>query len=191
MTAWHLGLLASALALAALWPLAGVFHWFGVNVATLEQLGRNDPMGFRIVPAILLFVRPSLAAAAALWSMSAAVRVVTAPLQARETLMKTATAQGLVAVAVAALELPLHSALSRMLPMVADRHTPGAFVTPGHFLRLQDAASAPVVPWLFVIAVGSAVLGLAARHVKPHAPNRVDQDPDAGGSCEGGGAVPP
>ena len=177
MTAWHLGLLAVALALASLWPLAGVFHWFGVNIATLEQLGRNDPMGFRIVPAALMFLRPSLAGAAALWSVAAAVRVVTAPpLRAPETLMKTATAQGLIAIGIAVLEGPLNEALSRMLPMLADRRTPGAFVTPGHFLGLQEAASAPVVPWLFGLAVGSAALGFAARSVKPAERRRDAED---------------
>jgi hypothetical protein len=171
LTAWHLGLLAVALALASLWPLAGVFHWFGVNIATLEQLGRNDPMGFRILPAALMFLRPSLAAAASLWSVAAAVRVVTAPpLRAPEALIKTATAQGLIAIALAVLEGPLNSMLSQMLPMFADRRTPGAFVTPGHFVGLQEAAAAPVVPWLFAIGLGSAALGIAARYVK--APER-------------------
>lgn len=168
MTVWHLGVLAFALTLLALWPLAGVFHWFGVNIATIEQLGRNDPAGFRIAPAILMFVRPLLAAAGAVWSLSAAVRVVTSPpMRAPEILLRTAGAQALLGFMLVVLEAPLAAMLSRMLPMVADRQTPGAFVSPGHYIRLQEAAAAPITPWLFVIAAGSAALGIAARYVKP------------------------
>lgn len=159
-------LLAAALAAAALWPLAAVFHWFGVNVATLEQMGRTDPMGFRVFPAFLMFVRPTLAAAAALVIVSAAVRVMTShPQRAFGILMRAAVAQGLLATAIAATGTPVNATLAHMLPMFADRRTPGALVAPGHFVALQEAAAAAILPWLFGIAVGSALLAALARQV--------------------------
>jgi hypothetical protein len=162
-----LALVAGTLAIAALWPLAAVFNWFGVNVGTLEQLGRTDPDGFRLVPSLIMFARPTVAGVAALLTLFAAVRVSTSPpTRAFGILMKAAAAQGLLALAVAASETPVNTTLARMLTMHIDRRTPGAFVAPGHFIGLQEAAAETIAPWLFAIALGSAVLALSARHAK-------------------------
>ena len=149
---WHVGALALCLATASLWPLAAVFNWFGVNVATLEQMGRTDPLGFRVLPAFLMFARPVIAGAAAL-SMPFAVRI----------LLKAAITQMVLVVALVITGGPVNTTLARLMPMFADRRTPGALVSPGHFVALQETAAAAVIPWLAGIAVACGLLGLLAR----------------------------
>ena len=164
--------LAVALALAAVWPLVAVFNWFGVNVATLEQLGRTT--GFRFFPSVLMFARPALAAAAALVIVFAAVRVISShPRRAFAVLLKAAIAEALLAIAIAVSAAPVNAALSRMLPMLADPRTPGALVAPGHFVTLQDVAAESILPVLFGLALASGALALFSRLVKPADPGRA------------------
>jgi hypothetical protein len=161
---WHVGALAMGLAAAALWPLAAVFNWFGVNVATLEQMSRSDPAGFRFLPATLLFARPIVAVAATLAMPVVAVRVVTSrPQLAVQILVKGAITQTALVLVLALGGPPINSTLARLMPMYPNRHTPGALVTAGHFVNLQEAAAASVLPWLAGIAAACALLAVLAR----------------------------
>jgi hypothetical protein len=149
---------------ASLWPLAAVFNWFGVSIATLEQMSRTDPLGFRVFPALLMFARPALAGVTALLTPWAAIRVVTwHPTFAFGILIKTAIAQALLTVALAMTAAPVNAVLARLVPMFADRRTPGAIVSPAHFVLLQEAASDSILSPLLAIAVACAGLAVAAR----------------------------
>jgi hypothetical protein len=161
---WHVGALALCLATASLWPLAAVFNWFGVNVATLEQMGRTDPLGFRVLPAFLMFLRPVIAGAAALSMPFAAVKVVTSrPPFAVRILLKAAITQAVLVLALVITGGPVNTTLSQLMPMFADRRTPGALVSPGHFVALQETAAAAVIPSLAGIAAACGLLGMLAR----------------------------
>ena len=161
---WHVRALAIALAVASLWPLSGVFNWLGVNVATLEQLSRTDPQGFRIFPAVLMFVRPILAGIAAVLMPFAAFRVATShPQFAFAILIRTAAFQAALAIALAVSAAPVNAMLARLLPMFTDRLTPGAIVSPAHFVVLQQAASRSMPAVLAAIAVACAMVAVLAR----------------------------
>lgn len=155
--------LATALAAACLWPLVLVFQWFGVNIATLERMARTDPLGFRVFPAFVMFVRPILAAVAALSAIRAAVLVVTShPQRAVGILRTAAVVQASLALAIFLTGPPIEGTLARMVPLFEDRRTPGALVAPD-FTMQQTAASATILPPLLAIAVGSAVVAMIAR----------------------------
>jgi hypothetical protein len=113
-----------------------------------------------------MFVRPALATAAALIVIFAAVRAIAQPRRAFAILVKAAIAEALLTIAIAVTDTPVNTALGRMLPMFADRWTPGALVTPGHFVTLQEAASGVILPWLVGIALASGVLAVFSRHAK-------------------------
>lgn len=155
----HIRVLSACLGAAAVWPIFGVSSWFGVNIGTLEQLALADPGGFRPVPAVLLFVRPLLAAAASLVAPLAAVRIFTSPPPSAPGILKRAmfVELGLIVAFVAA-RVPVHAALVDWLPMAADRRTPGAYVAPGHFIALQEHASGAVLTPLVCVACGLATL---------------------------------
>lgn len=155
--------LATALAAACLWPLVLVFQWFGVNVATLERMARTDPLGFRVFPAFVMFVRPILAAVAALSAIRAAVLVVTShPQRAFGILRTAAVVQASLALAFFLTGPPIDRTLARMVPLFEDRRTPGALIAPD-FTTQHTAASAAILPPLVAIAVGSAVVAMIAR----------------------------
>jgi hypothetical protein len=120
---------AILLAVIALWPLAGAFHWFGVNVATVEQMSRTDPLGLRVFPAALMFLRPTLAAIAALTAVHITWRVLTShPLRAPRTFINGAGTLVLFAVTLLLTGPAVNSTLTRLLPMFENRRTPGALV---------------------------------------------------------------
>lgn len=158
--------LAVGLAIAAFWPLIGAFAWFGVNIATLEQLSRADPFGLRIFPAALMFVQPAVAAIAAISVLCAAWIVgASHPLRASRAFLNIAGTQALVAVILIISGPPINGTLTRLLPMFENRRTPGALVQPGHFVLLQTAARNSIVRQLFGIAVGCMAAALIARFV--------------------------
>jgi hypothetical protein len=155
---------AILLALIALWPLIGAFHWFGVNVATLEQMSRTDPFGVRAFPAALMFLRPAVAAIAALTAIRTAWSVTTAhPSRAARTFINAAGTQVLFALTLFLTGPPVNSTLTRLLPMFENRQTPGAFVRPGHFVVLQHSAGTAIVLQLFGLALASAAAFVVVR----------------------------
>ena len=160
--------LATALAAASLWPLMLAFQWFGVNAATLERMARTDPLGFRAFPAFVMFLRPTLAALAALWALRAGVLVVMShPQRAVGILLVAAVVQASLALAIFLTGPPINRTLARMLPLFEDRQTPGALIAPD-FTILQRTASDAILPPLVAIAVGCAVVAMIARRsVRP------------------------
>jgi hypothetical protein len=155
---------AILLAVIALWPLAGAFHWFGVNVATVEQMSRTDPLGLRVFPAALMFLRPTLAAIAALTAVHITWRVLTShPLRAPRTFINGAGTLVLFAVTLLLTGPAVNSTLTRLLPMFENRRTPGALVRPGHFVVLQQTAGSAIVLQLFGLALACAVAYLLVR----------------------------
>jgi hypothetical protein len=159
-------ILAAGLALAALWPLVGAFHWFGVNVATLEQMSRIDPFGLRVFPAALMFLRPTVALIAALLGIHSAWTVATShPLRAARTFINGAGTQALFALTLLLSGPPVNSTLTRLLPMFENRRTPGAFVRPDHFVFLQQDAGSSIVQQLFGVALACLVAHLIVRAV--------------------------
>lgn len=156
--------LAILLTIAAFSPLIGAFHWFGVNIATLEQLSRTDPFGLRLFPSALMFARPAIAAIAALATIYAAWIVGGShPLRASRTLLNAAGTQALLALILMVSGPPVNGALTRLLPMFEDHRTPGAIVRPGHFVLLQEAAGGSIVRQLFGIAAGCVCAAIVAR----------------------------
>ena len=150
--------LAILLGVTAFWPLVGAFQWFGVNIATLEQLSRTDPFGLRILPAALMFLRPGVAAIAAVSALYSAWKAGTSrPARSARIFMKSAVAQAVFAGVLLVSGPSLNDTLTRQLPMFEDHRTPGAVVRPSHFILLQDAASRSIVLELFGIALGSAL----------------------------------
>lgn len=157
---------AIALGIIAFWPLIGAFQWFGMNIATLEQLSRTDPFGLRIFPAALMFVRPAIAAIAGLSAVYAAWIIATShPLRASRTFLNVAGTQVLFALILMVSGPPVNATLTRLLPMFEDHRTPGAVVRPGHFVLLQHAASGSIVRQLFGIALGCLLGALIARRI--------------------------
>ncbi len=159
-------ILAAGLAIAALWPLVGAFHWFGVNVATLEQMSRTDPFGLRVFPAALMFLRPTVAVIAALLGIHTAWTVATShPLRAARMFINGAGIQALFALALLLSGPPVNSTLARLLPMFENRRTPGAFVRPDHFVFLQQSAGTSIVQQLFGVALACLVAHLVVRAI--------------------------
>jgi hypothetical protein len=154
------------LGMAAFWPLFNAFQWFGVNIATLEQLSRTDPFGLRILPAALMFLRPAVAAIAAVialytaWSVAASSTL--RPSRVFLTLALTQAVFGLILVVSGP---SVNATLTRQLPMFEDHRTPGAVVRPSHFVPLQEAASRSIVRELFGIALGCAVAAVLVRRL--------------------------
>ena len=158
--------LAILLGVTAFWPLVGAFQWFGVNIATLEQLSRTDPFGLRILPSALMFLRPGVAAIAAISALhSAWTAGASRPTRAARTFVKTAVAQALFAAILVVSGPSVNDTLTRQLPMFEDHRTPGAVVRPGHFVLLQDAASRSIVRELVGIALGSALAAVVTRRL--------------------------
>lgn len=156
--------LAIALGISAFWPLIGAFHWFGVNIATLEQLSRTDPFGLRLFPAALMFVRPAVAAIAGLSAVYAAwIIAASHPLRAARTFRNVAGTEVLFALILMVSGPPVNGTLTRLLPMFEDHRTPGAVVRPSHFVLLQQAAGGSIVRQLFGIALGCAVAASIVR----------------------------
>jgi hypothetical protein len=158
--------LATVLAVACLWPLFLVFQWFGVNVATMERMTRTDPLGFRAFPAIVMFLRPTLAALAALTALRAGILVITSPPQrAFAILMRAAIVQGALVLATILTGPAIDRTLARMVPLFEDRQTPGAIIA-ADFTRMQVEASATILPSLITIAVVCAVVAVMNRRWK-------------------------
>jgi hypothetical protein len=172
-------LLAIALGAGAFAPLVGAAQWFGVNIATLEQLSRTDPFGLRIFPAALMFVRPAIAALAAVSVLYGAWVIGTRPLRVARTFLNVAATQALFAAILIVSGPPINGTLTRLLPMFEDHRTPGAVVRPGHFVLLQNAASNPIVWQLFDIAAG-CILGaaIARGRIGRTPPLRTSRTPD-------------
>jgi hypothetical protein len=146
-----------ALALIAVWPLTAAFHWFGVNVATVEQMSRTDPLGLRVFPAALMFLRPTLAAIAALTAIHTAwFALASPPMRASRTFINGAGTQVLFALTLLLTGPPVNSTLARLLPMFENHRTPGAFVRPGHFVLLQQSTGTDIVLQLFGLALACA-----------------------------------
>jgi hypothetical protein len=159
--------MAACLGAAAIWPLVAVSNWLGVNVGTLEQLARSDPGGFRPLPALLLFVRPALAGAAALLAPLAAIRVFRSPPPSTPgILMRAALIQLGLVLTFAAARVPVHAALADWVPMAADRQTPGAYVAPAHYISLQEAAERATLPPLAALALGVGALAITASRLE-------------------------
>ena len=155
--------MASILAAACIWPLFLVFQWFGVNVATLERLTRTDPAGFRVFPAFVMFVRPALAAVAALSAFRGAVLVITSPPQrASGILLPSAVLQAALALVILLTGPTIDRTLAGMLPFFEDRQTPGAIIA-ADFTTLQAEASASILPPLVAIAVACGVFAILTR----------------------------
>jgi hypothetical protein len=127
-------------------------------------MSRTDPAGFRLLPALLLFAQPIVAAAATLWMTATAVKVVTSrPQSTFHILLRGAITQTALVLLLALSGPPINGTLARLMPMYPNRHTPGALVSAGHFVRLQEAAAASVLPWLAGIAAACALLAVLAR----------------------------
>ena len=157
--------LATILAAASLWPLFLVFQWFGVNIATLERMTRTDPLGFRVFPAFVMFLRPTLAAVAALSSLRAAVLVVTHPQRARAILLASTVVQAVLALAIFLTGPAINRTLAGMVPLFEDRQTPGAIIA-ADFTRMQAEASAAILPPLVAIALVCAVVAVLNRSTR-------------------------
>jgi hypothetical protein len=154
---------AAVLAAACLWPLFLVFQWFGLNVATLERLTRTDPLGFRVYPALVMFLRPTLAGLAALSALHAAVLVITSPPQrASRILLPSTIVQGALVLIVFLAGPTIDRTLSTMIPLFEDRRTPGAIVA-ADFTRMQAEASGSILLPLIAIAVACGVFGMLTR----------------------------
>jgi len=155
--------LAFTLAAACLWPLVLVFHWFGINIATLERMARTNSLGFVPFPAFVMFLRPALAAMGALAALRAAILVLTSPPpRAFDILRRTAIWQASLVLGILLIGPAIDGALARMVPLFEDRYTPGAIIA-ANFTTLQTEASAAILRPLVAIAVGSAVLAVVAR----------------------------
>jgi hypothetical protein len=154
--------LATIVAAACLWPLFLVFQWFGVNIATLERMTRTDPLGFRVFPAFVMFLRPTLAAAAALSALRAAVLVITHPQRSRAILLPAAIVQAVLALAIVLTGPAIDRTLADMLPLFEDRQTPGAIIA-ADFTRMQAEASAAILLPLVAIAAACALAAFMTR----------------------------
>jgi hypothetical protein len=155
--------LAITLGAACLWPLVLVFQWVGVNVATLERMGRTDPRGFDVFTAFVMFLQPTLAALAAVSALRAAViAAISPPQRASRILLPAAAVQAGLVLVIAITTPPIHRTLARMVPLFEDRQTPGALIAPD-FTMLQAAAAAAILPPLIAIALGCAVVALLSR----------------------------
>ena len=162
--------LAILLGVAAFWPLTAAFQWFGVNIATLEQLSRTDPFGLRVFPAALMFLRPGIAVIAAVSALYAAWNAGTMPSgRASRTFLIAAMTQALLAFTLLVSGPAVNDILTRRLPMFEDHRTPGAVVRPSHFVLLQDAASQPIVRELCGIALACAVAAVVTRRTAVNA----------------------
>jgi hypothetical protein len=155
--------LAAILAAASVWPLVLVFQWVGVNVATLERLTRTDPLGFRVVPAIVMFLRPTLAGLAAVSAFRAAVHVISAPPQrAFGILLPSAVTQAVLTLVILLTGPAIDRTLQELVPRFEDRQTPGAIVA-ADFTRMQAEASVDIMVPLVAVAIGCAVLAMLTR----------------------------
>ena len=160
--------LATLLAVACLWPLLLVFQWFGVNVATMERMTRTDPLGFRVFPAFVMFVRPALATLATLSALRAGILVITSqPQRASGILIRAAIVQALLVLAIFFTGPPIDRTLAGMVPRFVDRQTPGAIIA-ADFTVMQAQAFSAIWPPLVAIAVSCAVIAAMARRGRPH-----------------------
>jgi hypothetical protein len=151
--------LAAILAVACLWPFFLVFQWFGVNIATMERMTRTDPLGFTLAAALVMFLRPTLAALATLIALRASILAITSPPhRAFRILLPAAIVQVSLVLVILLTGAAIDRSLAQLVPRFEDRQTPGAIIA-ADFTKMQAQASAGIVPPL--LAIAGACVGLA------------------------------
>jgi len=160
-------ILAGVLALAALWPIQIAFAWISGDLAIAQRMLRGDPMGFSMVPDLLMFARPTLALLGALAGPFASYLVIrSTAADAFAILAKGALAQGAVALVLYISERSTNGVLGWMLqgwenPRKADA------IRSVDVIALQTASAASFMLPLIVVAFCYAIAAVVAEYVRP------------------------